>query len=289
MNIVDQPEVIPLWPNGAPGSEDWNQQEQETVLPPPDSIKMVRNVTEPTLTAFLPNPSVATGTAIIVCPGGAFHMLAMEHEGIDVARWLSARGVAAFVLKYRLVPTAVRDEDFVKQMQSLPPPNKLKELTRQIEPLAIADGQQAIKVVREHAAQWGIAADRIGIMGFSAGGRVTVGVALEHDAQSRPSFAAPIYGALWEEITVPADAPPLFIALANDDELAVDPSIALYGAWRAAGHPVELHIYAQGGHGFGMRKQGLPRDSWIDRFGDWLEAQGLLALRRETATTTSGR
>jgi acetyl esterase/lipase len=203
-------------------------------------------------------------------------MLAIDHEGIDVADWLNARGVAAFVLKYRLVPTAMRDEDFAKQMLSLPEP-KLKELTRQIGPLAITDGQQAMKVVRERAPSWGIAPDRIGIMGFSAGGRVTTGVALEHDAESRPSFAAPIYGALWEEIIVPADAPPLFIALANDDELAVEPSVALYGAWRAAGQPVELHIYAQGGHGFGMRKQGLPADHWIDRFGEWLAVQGFLA------------
>ena len=277
MNIADQPKVIPLWPDGAPGSQDWTQQEQETVLPPPDSFKVVHNVTEPTLTAFLPNPSVASGTAIIVCPGGAFHMLAIDHEGLDVARWLSARGVAAFVLKYRLVPTAMRDEDFVKQIQSLPDPNKLKELTRQIEPLAIADGQQAMKVVRQHASQWGIAPDRIGMMGFSAGGRVTVGVALEHDAQSRPHFAAAIYGALWEEIIVPADAPALFIALATDDEIAVEPSVALYRAWRAAGQPVELHIYSQGGHGFGMRKQGLPADHWIDRFGEWLQLQRFLA------------
>ena len=157
MNSADQPKAIPLWPDGAPGSEDWTQQEQESVLPPPDSFKVVHNVTEPTLTAFLPNPSVASGTAIIVCPGGAFHMLAIDHEGLDVAHWLSARGVAAFVLKYRPVPTAMRDEDFVKQIQSLPDPNKLKELTRQIEPLAIADGQQAMKVVRQHASQWGIA------------------------------------------------------------------------------------------------------------------------------------
>ena len=115
------------------------------------------------------------------------------------------------------------------------------------------------------------------MMGFSAGGRVTVGVALEHDAQSRPHFAAAIYGALREEIIVPADAPALFIALANDHEIAVEPSVALYRAWRAAGQPVELHIYSQGGHGFGMRKQSLPADHWIDRFGEWLQLQRFLA------------
>src|SRR5947209_6176279 len=116
MNIASQPEVIPLWPNGAPGSENWSHQEQETILPLPFGGRSIRNVTQPTLTAFPPSPSLACGTAVIVCPGGAFHGLAIDHEGIDVAHWLNARGVAAFVLKYRLVPTPVRDEDFVKQM-----------------------------------------------------------------------------------------------------------------------------------------------------------------------------
>ncbi len=278
MSIVDQPEVIPLWPGDPPGSEDWNQQEQEIFAPPPISFRSVRNVMQPTLTAFLPHPSKASGTAAIICPGGGFHALAIDHEGIDVARWLNARGVAAFVLKYRLLATEVRDEDFERQFQeNLSDRNKIREVTKQIGPLAIADGQQAVKIVRQRASEWSLGPNRIGIMGFSAGGRVSAGVALEYDAQSRPNFAAPIYGALWEDITVPADAPPLFMALANDDELAVEPGLALYSAWRAAGHPVELHIYAQGGHGFGMRKQGLPADHWIDRFGEWLAVQGLLA------------
>jgi len=277
MHIADQPEVIPLWPNGAPGSEDWTQQEQETFAPPPISFRTVRNVTQPTLTAFLPHPTVATGTAVVICPGGAFHSLAIDHEGMDVARWLSTRGVAAFVLKYRLLPTEVRDEDFQRRVEeTLLGLNKMREVTRQIGPLAIADGQQAMKVVRQRASKWRIDPNRIGIMGFSAGGRVTIGVVLEHDTDSRPNFAASIYGALWEDLAVPAGAPPLFIALANDDELAVDPGVALYCAWRAAGQSVQLNIYAQGGHGFGMRKQGLPADHWIDRFGEWLQVQGFM-------------
>src|SRR5947209_9272258 len=255
MNIADQPEVIPLWPHGVPGSEDWTQQEKESFSPPPISFRNLRNVTQPTLTAFLPHPSRATGTAVVVCPGGAFHALAIDHEGLDVARWLSSRGVAAFVLKYRLLATEVDDEDFERQIQAnMSDRNKMMEVTKQIAPLAVADGQQAIKVVWQRASQWGIAPERIGMMGFSAGGRVTAGVALEHDTDSRPNFAAAIYGALWEDLAVPAGAPPLFIALANDDELAVDPGLVLYRAWRAAGKSVELHIYARGGHGFGMRE-----------------------------------
>jgi len=191
--------------------------------------------------------------------------------------------VAAFVLKYRLVPTAVRDGDFIKEMvEAISNPssnrNKMGELKKQIGPLTIADGQQAMKVVRERASTWGVVPERIGMMGFSAGGEVTAGVAFEHDANSRPNFAAPIYGGeLWKDIAVPVDAPPQFIALASNDELSLQPSLALYNAWRAAGHSVELHIYAKGGHGFGMKKQGLPSDHWIDRFGDWLQEQGFLA------------
>ena len=111
------PEVIPLWPDGAPGSEHWSQQEQETYLPLPFDVKFVRNIAQPTLTAYLPDPSVATGTAVVVCPGGVFHYLSIESEGTDVARWLCARGIAAFVLKYRVLQTEVRDEDLIKQLQ----------------------------------------------------------------------------------------------------------------------------------------------------------------------------
>jgi acetyl esterase/lipase len=267
------PEVIPLWPGGAPGSEDWTQQECESIMPP--SLKVVRNVAQPTLTAYLPDPSRAVGTAVIVCPGGAFHFLSIDMEGTDVARWLNARGVAAFVLKYRLIRTG---DDFAVQVrENLADRDRMAEQMRVLRPLVIADGRQAVQVVRERAAEWNVAPDRIGIMGFSAGGTVTVGAALEHDAGSRPDFAAAIYGGGSEEVSVPADAPPIFVLCAADDAMAAPRCVRLYSDWRAAGHPAELHIYAQGGHGFGMRKQGLPSDTWIERFGDWLEALGLLS------------
>jgi acetyl esterase/lipase len=286
------PEVILLWPDGAPGSENWPQQEQETYIPLPTDVpktyiplpfdvKLVRNIARPTLMAYLPDPSVATGTAVIVCPGGVFHNLSIEREGTEVVRWLCARGIAAFVLKYRVLQTEVRDEDLIKQLQErFTNLRYLMELMQQIEPLAIADGQQAIKVVRQRATKWGIAPERIGILGFSSGGVVAIGAAMQYDEKSRPNFVAPIYPApSGRSITVPTDAPPLFLLTANDDPIAVGTSLPLYSAWKDAGRPVELHIYAQGGHGFGMTKQGLPADHWIERFHEWLQAQSFFLVQ----------
>jgi len=147
----------------------------------------------------------------------------------------------------------------------------LDEATKEVRPLAVADGRQAVKVVRERANEWGIRSDRIGMMGFSAGGYVTGRVALDHNADSRPDYAAVIYGAMFKDVVVPDDAPPLFMALTNNDEVAVEPSLQLYSAWRRSELPVELHIYAQGDHGFGMIKQGLPVNGWADLFWVWLQ------------------
>jgi acetyl esterase/lipase len=277
MSNADQPQIIPLWPNGAPGSESWTQLEQETLAPLPIGIKVVRNVTQPTLTAYLPDPATDARAAVIICPGGAFHFLAIEHEGTQVARWLNARSVAAFVLKYRLIETAVDEGVFSQQLQqNLADREAFRQLMQVLRPLIIADGLQAVRLVRRRAAEWAIAPDRIGIMGFSAGGHVTTGVALEYDADSRPDFAAPIYSSPYENISVPGDAPPLFIAVADDDAFAASASVPLYSAWSAAGRSAELHIYSKGGHGFGMHRQELPSDHWIDRFGEWLQVQGVL-------------
>jgi acetyl esterase/lipase len=269
--------LIPLYPDAAPGSEDWEYPEVEEMPVPPVEIGGVRNVTRPVLIPYLPDPKVANGTAIVVCPGGAFHGLAIHHEGHDVARWLQVRGVATFILKYRVVHTVADPTEYARQMaamRALPfkeNEKHIEEVTRVVRALALADGLQAVKVVRQQAHEFGVQPDRIGIMGFSAGGYVTAKVALHYDASSRPDFAGVIYGALVKHITVPHDAPPLFMALTNNDEIAVEPSLALYSAWRRAGHPVELHIYARGEHGFGMLKNGLPADGWIDRFWDWLQ------------------
>jgi acetyl esterase/lipase len=264
--------VIPLWPGAAPGSESWSWEEKE-VVGPQDAIRRVSNVVRPQLIAFLPEAALATGTAVVVCPGGGFRWLAIDYEGIDAAKWLNSLGVAAFVLKYRLIRTGDDGEKDAATMA---------ERRKATIPLAVADGQQAIRVVRSHAAEWGLARDRIGIMGFSAGGYVAAAVAMGHDAGSRPDFAAPIYPGTPEEVTAPPDAPPLFLAAADDDKTVPTRNhiLRLYTAWNTAGKPVEMHIYARGGHGFGMRKGGLPANAWIDRFREWLQTQGLLKPAR---------
>jgi acetyl esterase/lipase len=146
--------------------------------------------------------------------------------------------------------------------------------------MAAEDGRQALRVLRRRAAEWGVAPDRIGIMGFSAGSMVATQAALQHDADSRPNFVGAIYGPPIGEYNVPADAPLLFILCADDDQLAARGSARLYTKWKEAGKTAELHIYSKGGHGFGMTKRGLPVDSWIERFGQWLDVQGLMKHAR---------
>src|SRR5262249_20295795 len=138
------------------------------------------------------------------------------------------------------------------------------------------DGVQAIKVVHQHAKEWGISPDRVGFLGFSAGAMVTSGTLLQPDASLRPNFAAPIYGAPFGTMsTIPANLPPIFMAWAQDDELVLDPVVKFYEALKAAGNKPEVHIYSAGHHGFGMKKQGTTSDHWIDEFYYWLESQGL--------------
>ena len=273
---VNAQQIIRLTPTVDSGAIKWAQPEKE-YFSPIWSTQVVTNVSQPTLTVYAPPPAAANGTAVIVCPGGAFHALSFNSEGIEVAKWLAARGVTAFVLKYRLVPTG---EDGVKEvMAKIVNSKKMEEDNAALVPLAIADGLAAVAYVRRHAGEFGISPTRIGVVGFSAGGTVTSAAALNYTAENRPDFVAPIYaylGAL-KDATVPKDAPPMFVAAATDDQLKLAPdSITLYNKWMAAGKSVELHMYAKGGHGFGMRKQNLPTDQWIDRFGEWLQLQGLL-------------
>lgn len=269
-------EVIPLWNGSAPGSEKWNWKEAE-MYSDQWQTRIVYNVAKPTLTVYLPPPALSNGTAIVICPGGAFHALSIDSEGIDVAKWLNKKGVTAFVLKYRLVRS--HTDDPVRELsEKMAEGKKFDEDNAALIPLAVQDGLEAIRYVKKNAAKYKISPDRIGIIGFSAGGTVTAGVTFDGTGDSRPAFAAPIYAYIppsMKNATVPENAPPMFLAAASDDQLGLAPhSIALYNKWLQAEAPAELHMYAKGGHGFGMRTQLLPSDTWIDRYGDWLEAQG---------------
>jgi acetyl esterase/lipase len=253
-------QTVPIWPGVAPGSEHWTQQERTIENTPLGAV--VFNVVTPTLTVFLPARTKATGTGIIVAPGGAFVALAIDHEGYTVARRLQERGIAAFVLKYRIVE---------KRQEGIPGEMNMDEVGK----YGIADGIQALKVVRQHATEWGVAPDRIGFMGFSAGAMVTSGVLLQKNAAGRPNFAAPIYGGPFGVMpTIPAKLPPIFMAWAQDDAVAREPVVRFWDALTAAGVKPEVHIFSAGGHGFGVKQQGTTSDHWIDAFFYWVEAQG---------------
>lgn len=267
-----QSQTLYLWTEDEIDTSGWVYPEEIAALQ--DGLKVIRNVSHPSLSVYLPDPSIATGTGVIVCPGGAYHFLAYEHEGIDVAHYLNQRGIAAFILKYRLVQTG---DDFPQCVEkNMQDPQKMQALVAPLIPLITADGCQAVRLVRANAPTWTLNPERIGIMGFSAGGMVTFSTAMHYDRSSRPDFAAPIYSAPPLESPIPADAPPLFLLCAADDDMASGVSTQYYSEWRSSGRPVEIHIYAKGGHGFGMFHQGLPSDHWIERFIEWLKGQGFL-------------
>ena len=247
---------------------------------PPDGRRYRRNVTVPTLTAYLPEPSAATGTGIVVAPGGGLHFLSVDNEGSWVAERLVQRGIAAFVLHYRVVATPVVPEEFAALMARLfSEPHFLDDIGPARRAAAVEDGGSAVTLVRERAGEWAVRPDRVGMLGFSAGGFVTAATTLDAEPGARPSFLAPIYPAMWGGITVPDPAPPMFLAWAGDDEVGepiVDACVRLHDAWRRAGASVEAHAYASGGHGFGMTRSGTPSDRWFDEFCAWLSATALL-------------
>lgn len=269
--------VIPLYAGKAPGSESWTWSEQSSTQNA-FNAEIIYNVTQPTLTAYLPTPELATGTAVIIAPGGAFHILSINSEGIEVAQWLNSKGVAAFVLKYRLA--RIHSNDPIKELSTKMSNFKtLDEINAPIIPLAMADGLEAVKYVRTHAAEMGIDPQKIGFMGFSAGGTLTMSVVYNASEENRPNFVAPIYayGPAIIGSTIPQAKTPIFVAVAADDQLGMLPmSISIFQKWWQAKQPAELHAYEKGGHGFGMRKQDLPVDTWFEGFGDWLKMHGYL-------------
>jgi acetyl esterase/lipase len=266
-------EVIRLWPNGAPGSMGPMPAQVSTDRPPYGPI--VRNVSDPTLTVFAPDPRISNGTAVIIAPGGGFHLLSIENEGEGVARWLNSMGITAFVLRYRLLPTG---DDFggvmIRRLMNF---KSLEAAIVPLRPLATADGEEAMRYVRTHAAKYGVKPGRIGMMGFSAGGAVTMWTVLGAKPASRPDFVVAMYpGLVGDPLTVPAKAPPLLAMVAQDDPLVRPEAGRLVDAWKAAGDDATLVTFDKGGHGFGIKKSGKPSDSWTERAQAWFQAKGLL-------------
>lgn len=258
---------------GATASEAWHSQY---------GSMFARNVTVATLTPFLPEPGKASGAAVIVAPGGGFRTLSMENEGWDVAKALAARGVAAFVLKYRLVQTPPDLPGFEQSMRAMfsgaarPPQTTPEQRLAQIAP-QLEDARAAFALIRRRAGEWRVDPDRIGMVGFSAGAMLTLSTALTQP-DVKPAFIGIIYGPL-AAVTVPADAPPMFVALAADDPLFGNGSFGLIDSWRTAKRPVEFHLFEQGGHGFGMYPKETTSTGWFDEFARWLGMHGLLKPR----------
>ena len=278
MFLHAQQKVIQLYNGAAPGSESWTWDEA-TNTKNAWQTDVVYNVSHPTLTVFEPTANTATGTAVIICPGGGFHALSINSEGYDVANWLVKKGVTCFVLKYRLAHSLTTDP--VAEIMSKMGKPEFDEENKVVIPMGVADGRNAVAYVRAHAAEFGIDKNKIGIIGFSAGGTVAASSAFNYTAENRPDFVAPIYPFFPPEMvgTIPADAPPMFIVAASDDGLQLAPHSAnLYQQWLTAKHAAEIHMYSTGNHGFGMKVQHLPSDTWIDRYGDWLRVNGFLKL-----------
>jgi len=284
-------EVVRLYPGPAPGSEGAKQQEVAVGA-------RIYNVTVPTLTVFKPKAGMATDAAVIIAPGGGFVRLAMEGEGYAVARYLAKRGITAIVLKYRTdetppdrIPKAglAGGRSPAPGLESAPPrgstprpPPNTSVGAHQ----AVADGLAAVRFVRDHAGAWGVSGRRVGFVGFSAGAFVAMELALDRDPDARPDFVGAIYAPRPADMVVPADAPPLFLAVAADDETVHPaPSLSIFQDWQAAGRSAELHVFESGRHGFGMTPQQKDSDHWIDEFLWWLRApHGAVKLPEPTAT-----
>ncbi len=260
---IDRGEEIRLWPKGAPGSEKETAQEVFEAAPNSKLPKRFTVVHYPSIYVFLPPKEKANGAAMVVAPGGGHSQLVIDKEGWEIADWLNQNGIAAFVLKYRLARAPGSHYSVAGD--------------------ALADSARAMRTVRCRAAEWGVDPARIGFIGFSAGGELTALIETRFDAgnssaadpveraSSRPDFAAAIYpGFKPGTITVPKDAPPTFLMCTDEDRAHVVTTVNLYLELEKQGVPSEMHIYASGPHGVGMRPGHLPVATWPDRFHDWL-------------------
>ncbi len=264
-NAQSAGEVIHLWEAGAPGFEDRKDDPEQA------ESYWVKSIHNPSITAFFPEQEKATGAAVVICPGGGHRELVFKAEGVEAAEYLNSIGVAAFALKYRL--------------------GREEGSPYEIEQHALQDGQRAMRLVRSRAAEWGLDPTRIGILGFSAGGEVVSmlsyadgsGSADAEDpierVSARPDFQILIYpGGLGIPESIPSDAPPAFLLVANDDFGASRNVVSLLPKFRSAGVPVEMHVYARGGHAFNMgnRSKLTTLQTWPRRLGDWMKDNFIL-------------
>ena len=242
---------------------------------------LIFNVSTPMLELFRPAPGTESGAAVIVAPGGGFVAIGYEQGGTVIARRLAEHGITALVLKYRTIRSSGDPQDIpqvhLDEMNALMAradsgtPAAIPAFAG--EAIAVEDGARAVRFVRDHAVQWGIDPQRIGMLGLSAGAFIAADLATGPEV-SRPDFIGMLYGGLRNP--VPADAPPAFIAAAADDELLPEDSVRAFVAWRASGVPAELHIYDRGGHGFDLRPKGTTSDAWFEQFLRWMTAKHLL-------------
>jgi acetyl esterase/lipase len=282
-----RPNAWPLYPEGAPAlpgaadQENWTRSEDGTVV--------AHNVSEPTLEPFLPDPSKATGTAVVIAPGGGTLALAINVEGWDVARWFADQGIAAFVLKYRTRPSP--PNPYVRSLWALAQLPKWysggKIMISAFQP-AVDDGMAALRLLRARAGEFGVDPQRIGMVGFSAGAITTLALVQQAKDEARPSFGGIIYGPL-DAIVAPERAPPLFVAIAADDQFAQQTDFGLIRTWKEAGAPVEFHKYTSGGHGFGLGRKDTDTVQWPGQFLDWLRLNGLLMPRASNQPEPVGK
>jgi acetyl esterase/lipase len=274
-----EPKAILLGTGGVkdqPAKETWFRQWGDP---------MARNITTATLTPFLPEPGKANGAAVIVTPGGGYRWLSLGNEGWEVAEALAKQGIAAFVLKYRLIPTPESLDDFKAYMNrprtaptpppagTTPTPPPTMDMTNQLQ-----DAEAAYALIVKRSKEWGVDTNRIGMIGFSAGAGLTMHSTL-HSKTMKLAFIGPIYGGMGP-VDVPKNAPPMFNAIASDDFLFRG-QFGVIDSWFKAGIPVEFHLYQNGGHGFGLGNPNRTSNRWFDAFTHWLDVNGFLKAKTE--------
>lgn len=286
---MEPTEVLNLYDGPAPGTESWTHHEVQIG----EAGEVLFNVSEPTLAVYLPEPEKATGSAMLVCPGGGFTILSYASEGTLVAQELCKRGIAAFVLKYRTTP--VTDEEgkvtdnpvqLGKTMAWINGVIQSSEvglvqacLDLEYSHLAFEDADRAMNLIRENAAKWGIRTDKVGIMGFSAGAVTSMHQVLHHTESSRPDFAGIVYGGWTSDVAAPEDAMPLFLCSPVNDVFQPEESIDVYKAWRTAKVPVELHYYSDSVHGYGAMPTGKSSDLWVEEMYRFMQDAGFVERR----------